>query len=313
MSAISRIAVVGSINMDCVLKVPRLPVSGETLIGEEYQLFPGGKGANQAVGAVRLGAEVAMIGCVGDDPAGSQLREGLANEGVSTTHVRSVAGMTSGMAMITLTGTGQNTIVLAPGANMHVSREQVNAAREILESCDVLLLQLEIPVEIVELSAGIAGNGPCRVILNPAPARDIGSEVLELADYLVPNEVEAAILTGHEVKDETSAERAARVLQNMSNGAVIAMTLGGRGALLLGNEKRPVWVPAPTVDVVDTTAAGDAFVAGMAVALAEGGLDAEAVRWGCAAGALAVTKLGAQPSLPTREDIQKLLVRSPAS
>ena len=301
-----KIAVVGSINIDCVLKVPHLPVPGETVIGEDYQLFPGGKGANQAVGAVRLGAEVAMIGCVGDDPFGPSLKEGLAKEGVSTKHVRSADGMSSGMALITLTEKGENTIVLAPGANMYVSREQVYVAKDLVENCDVVLLQLEIPLEVVEYAAGMARNHNHCVILDPAPARDIGRQVLGLVDYLVPNEVEAARLTGQEVTDVTSAERAAMALQEMCDGAVIVLTMGSRGALLQRNTEEPVWVPTPTVGVVDTTAAGDAFVAGMAVTLAEGKSDLEAVRWGCAAGALAVTKLGAQPSLPTRDDVQNL-------
>lgn len=305
----AKITVVGSINIDFVLKVPHLPVPGETLVGEDFELIPGGKGANQAVGAVRLGAEVAMVGCIGDDPFGSQLKEGLAKEGILTEHVYSTIGISSGMALITVAENGDNTIVLAPGANMRVSRDNVYAAHDIVANCDVLLLQLEIPLDVVEVAAGGARSHNHCVILNPAPAMDVGLEILRLADYLIPNEVEAAALTDHEVIDLASAERAATALQEMCGGAVIVLTMGSRGALLLRNSEKPVWVPTPSVNVVDTTAAGDAFVAGMAVALAEGKSDLEAVRWGCSAGALAVTRLGAQPSLPTRKEVRDLWSR----
>ena len=303
----ARITVVGSINIDLVLKVLQLPVPGETLSGEDFQLIPGGKGANQAVAAARLGAEVAMIGSIGDDPFGPRLREGLAQEGISTDHVCSVTGTTSGMALITVAEDGQNTIVLAPGANFHLSPDMVRGAEKLVENCDILLLQLEIPLRTVQLAARTAKRYKRRVILNPAPARDLGKETLHSVDYLVPNEVEAAALAGHEVTDLVSAEKAAMSLQQMCGGAVIVLTLGARGALLLRNGERPTPVPAPTVPVVDTTAAGDAFVAGMAVALANGKPDVEAVRWGCAAGALTVTKLGAQTSIPTEAEVRKLL------
>jgi len=296
----ANVVVVGSVNMDVVVKVPHLPLPGETLTGENFEMIPGGKGANQAVAATRLGANVVMIGCVGDDPFARRLREALAREGISTEYICSVSGITSGMALITLDENGQNTIVLSPGANMHVSPDRVKAAGHLVQECDVLLLQLEVPLETVGVAARMARSFNRRVILNPAPAKDVGPELLRLVDYLVPNEIEAATLTGVEVRNTVSAERAAAALQQMCGGAVVVLTMGSRGALMLQDEK-PTWVPAPSVVVVDTTAAGDAFVAAMAVALAQGKSDLDAVRWGCAAGSLAVTKLGAQPSLPTRE------------
>lgn len=303
----AKITVVGSINIDLVLRVPHLPVPGETLAGDDFQLIPGGKGANQAVAAARLGAEVAMVGSVGDDPFARRLEEGLAREGISTDHISSVKGTTSGMALITVAPGGQNTIVLSPGANAHVSRDMVFSAEKLLETCDALLLQLEIPLETVEFAARLAKNHGCRVILNPAPARDVPARLLQSVDYLVPNEVEAAALTGRKVTDQASAKKAAVTLQEMCGDATVVITLGSRGALLLGKGKTLVSIPTPRVPAVDATAAGDAFVAGMAVALAEGKTDVEAVRWGCAAGALTVTKLGAQTSIPIKAEVKRLL------
>jgi ribokinase len=303
----ARITVVGSINIDLVLQVAHLPAPGETLTGDDFQLIPGGKGANQAVGAARLGAEVAMIGSVGDDPFGPRLKEGLAKEGISTEHISKVAGTTSGMALITVAQDGQNTIVLSPGANFRVSRDMAHTAERVLKNCDVLLLQLEIPLEIVEFTARVAKSHNRCVVLNPAPAKDLSTGLLQSVDYLVPNEVEAAVLTGQKVTDMVSAARAAATLQEMCGGAAIVITMGSRGALLLRNGEEPVSVPTPSVSAVDTTAAGDAFVAGMAVALANGKPDVEAVRWGCAAGALTVTTLGAQTSIPTETDVRQLL------
>jgi ribokinase len=303
----SKITVVGSINIDLVLQAPHLPAPGETLTGKDFRLIPGGKGANQAVAAARLGADVAMIGAVGNDPFGPGLKEGLAKEGISTKHVQVVTGTTSGMALITVAEDGENTIVLSPGANFHVSQEMVRAAERTVENSDVLLLQLEIPLEIVELAVRMAKIHNRCVILNPAPAKELGAELLQSVDYLIPNEVEAAALTGQEVTDLASAENALTRLQEISGGAGIVLTMGSRGALVSRKGQNSVSVPAPSVSAVDTTAAGDAFVAGMAVALADGKPDVEAVSWGCAAGALTVTKLGAQTSIPTETEVKHLL------
>jgi ribokinase len=303
----ARITVVGSINIDLVLKVSHLPAPGETLSSDDFQLIPGGKGANQAVGAARLGAKVAMLGSVGDDPFGPRLKDGLTKEGISTEHVCTIPGTTSGMALITVAENGQNTIVLSPGANGLVSQDMVQAAEKLVENCDLLLLQLEIPLETVEFAVRLAKSHDRRVILNPAPAKNMKAELLQSVDYLVPNEVEAADLTGQEVADLASAERAAVTLQEMCGGAVIVITLGSQGALLLQKGEKPLAVPTLMVPAVDTTAAGDAFVAGMAVALAKGKPAVEAVRWGCAAGSLTVTKLGAQTSIPTEAEVKQLL------
>jgi ribokinase len=211
------------------------------------------------------------------------------------------------MALITVAKGGQNTIILSPGANSHVSREMVHSADKVVENCDVMLLQLEIPLEVVKLAARKARSWNRCVILNPAPARDLEPELLQLVDYLVPNEVEAAALTHQEIIDLATAERAAAKLQDMSGDAVIVITLGPQGALLSKRGETPICIPTPSVTAVDTTAAGDAFVAGMAVALANGKPDAEAVRWGCTAGALAVTKFGAQTSIPSEADVKELL------
>jgi ribokinase len=303
----AKITVVGSLNTDLIFKVRRLPVPGETLIGEDLRFAPGGKGANQAVAAARLGAEVAMVGCVGDDSFGSKLQEGLTREGISTEHLYKKMGATSGTALITVAEDGQNTIVLAPGANFHLSPDMVYGAEGLLKTCDAVLVQLEIPLHIVELAVQVAKHHNRCIILNPAPAQELGPGLLELVDYLVPNEVEAAALTGQEVTDIESAESAGRTLQEMCKGAVVVITLGSRGALLVGKGGKGVAIPAPSVTAVDATAAGDAFVGGMAVALAKGKPDPEAVREGCVAGGLAATRLGAQTSLPTEAEVGQLL------
>jgi len=302
-----KITVVGSINLDSVIKVPHLPVAGETVIGREFQLIPGGKGANQAVGATRLGAEVAMIGCVGDDSYGFRLKQGLAEEGINTDQVYSTIGVSSGMALITVAEDGENTIALALGANAHVLPDKLQALEPLLKNSDILLLQLEIPLETVEAAIRIARRHRCRVVLNPAPAHSMDPEILRQVDYFVPNEIEAAALTSLEVMDSGTAEIAAIALRDLCGAAAIVITMGPHGALLLQNGGDPQWVPAPSVRAVDTTSAGDAFVAGMAVGLARGKSDLEAVRWGCTAGALATTKLGAQPSLPNGEAFQRAL------
>jgi ribokinase len=300
-----KIAVVGSLNMDLVVRVPHMPIPGETVIGSDFRTIPGGKGANQAVAAARLGVEVSMIGRVGDDDFGRAQLRNLGELGIDTTHVLVDPEAATGIALITLDASGQNSIVLAPGANMRLTKEDISAAQGAIVQSDILVLQLESPLEVVTYAIDIAHAEGVKVILNPAPARPLPEETLARLDYLIPNESETALLTGIEVADIHSAKEAAARLREEGVGTVI-LTLGDRGAFLASAEES-MHVPGYEVEVVDTTAAGDAFVGGLAVALAQGQDLAEAVRYANAAGALAVTRLGAQPSLPTRQEVEEFM------
>jgi len=303
----AKIAVVGSLNMDLVVRVPHMPIPGETVIGSDFRTIPGGKGANQAVAATRLGAEVTMIGRVGDDDFGRAQLRNLGELGVDTTHVIVDPEAATGIALITLDASGQNSIVLASGANMRLTTEDINAAQDAILQSDVLVLQLESPLEVVAYAIDMAHAEGVEVILNPAPAQPLAKETLVKLDYLIPNESETVLLTGIEVADINSAKAAAERLRGEGVGTVI-LTLGDRGAFLV-SATESVHVPGYEVEVVDTTAAGDAFVGGFAVALAQGQNLAEAVRYANAAGALAVTRLGAQPSLPTRQEVEEFMKR----
>lgn len=299
----NRITVLGSLNMDLVIRAPRHPLPGETLTGGPFRTFPGGKGANQAVAAARLGGQVTMIGRVGADPFGDTLIAGLQADGVDTACVGRSTEAT-GVALITVSTAGENTIVIAPGANGSVSPDTVMTYRDAIISADALLLQLEVPLPAVEAAAGLAHAAGVPVILNPAPAQPLPASLLRHVTYLIPNQHEAALLAGLPTDTDAGAAAAARALQAAGIQTVV-MTLGERGALVFA-DGRQVSVPSYPVQVVDTTAAGDAFVAAFAVALTEGKSPVAAARWGCAAGALACTVLGAQPSLPRREAVLAL-------
>ena len=303
----SRVTVVGSLNMDLVARAPRIPEPGETIIGGEFCNVPGGKGANQAVAAARIGALVSMVGRVGSDAFAEPLLHNLASDGIDHTFVTRDSEAATGVALIVVDDVGQNSIVVASGANMRFSPTDVDAAKAAIAAADVVLLQLESPLDAVTRAAEIARAHGVRVVLNPAPARPLPATLLSLVDVLVPNESETELLTGLPVGDQAEAEAAAAALQEMGVGTVI-LTLGERGALL-AREGEVTLLPAFDVTPVDTTAAGDAFVGGLGVALAEGKTLAEAVRWGNAAGALATTRLGAQPSLPTRGALEALLAK----
>jgi len=301
----ARVAVVGSLNMDLVTRTPRIPRPGETIIGHDFHTLPGGKGANQAVAAARLGACVSMVGRVGHDAFASSLLDNLAAAGVDHTFVTPDLEAATGVALIEVDDSGQNSIVVASGANMRLSPADVDTAEAVIAAADVLLLQLESPLEVVIRAAQLAHTHRAMVILNPAPACPLPSTLLSLVDVLAPNESETALLTGMPVGNRAEAEAAATALRQLGVEIVI-LTLGEQGALLARAEGIE-YFPAFAVRPVDTTAAGDAFMAGLAVALAEGQPLAEAVRWGNAAGALATTQLGAQPSLPTRQALEALL------
>jgi ribokinase len=297
------IVVVGSLNADLVVRAPRFPQPGETISGEDLKIIPGGKGANQSVAAARQGASVTMVGRVGNDSFGPELIHNLKQNRVDTSHVQIDSQAATGTATIIVDANGQNSIVLSPGGNGRVSAADVNQVS--FSDYKLLLLQLEIPLEPVLAAAQRAKEQGLQVVLNPAPARDLPEELIALADFIVPNEGELSLLTGQPVHNLSSAESAAKML--LARGAqTVIVTLGANGALIVNNEVTK-HIPSFQVDVVDTTAAGDAFIGGFAAKLLESGGLQDAVRYGCACGALAATKFGAQPSMPTTEEVEGVM------
>lgn len=299
------ITVFGSLNMDLVIRTSHLPRTGETVLGGAFATFPGGKGGNQAVAAARLGAAVTMIGRVGADAFGRNLRDGLAAEGIDVSQVRVDQDAATGVALITVDRSGRNTIVVASGANMRVAVADMDAARALLTSSQVLLLQLEVPLEVVRHAVQVAHDAGCRVILDPAPAPPalLPEDMYRYLSVVNPNEVEAQALTGISISDESDARRAAERLLDYGCRAVV-IKLGERGAYAATDGVRAA-IPAIPVDVVDTTAAGDAFAAGMAVALAEGKALVDSARFANIVAAISVTRMGAQPSMPIRADVEE--------
>lgn len=298
----ANVVVIGSLNMDLVTRAPRLPKGGETLIGHSFATVSGGKGANQAVAAARLGAQVAMVGCVGNDDYGVQLREALLAEQIDCQAVSTVED-SSGVALIVVDDNSQNAIVIVAGANGAMTPAVIDRFDAVLQAADVIICQLEIPDATVGHALKRARALGKTVILNPAPAsRPLPADWFAAIDYLIPNESEASALSGLPVDSLQSAESAANQLIAMGAGKVI-ITLGAQGSLF-ANGKGFEHFPAPKVQAVDTTAAGDTFVGGFAAALASGKSEAEAIRYGQVAAALSVTRAGAQPSIPTMSDVQ---------
>lgn len=299
----AKVVVVGSLNMDLVTRAERLPRAGETLAGDSFAIVPGGKGANQAVAAARLGASVAMIGCVGDDAYGEQLRAGLLAERIDCQAVTSVVGVSSGVALIVVDASSQNAIVIVAGGNGRLTPDAVAAFDAKLAEADVIICQLEVPMDTVAYALKRGRELGKIVILNPAPASaPLPADWYSLIDYLIPNESEAAALSGLPVDSLASAEAAATRLL-AAGAAKVIITLGAQGSLFADGQ-RVEHFPAPKVQAVDTTAAGDTFVGGFAAALAQGKSEVEAIRFGQIAGALSVTRAGAQPSIPTLNDVQ---------
>jgi ribokinase len=297
----AKLLVLGSLNLDLVLHVPRMPAAGETLASDASATFCGGKGANQAVACARMGAVVSMIGRIGDDPAGAMLRTALTDEGINPAGVVVTEGVASGTAAILLTPDGQNRIILAAGANGRVSPKDVAAQATLFESARMLVCQLEVPLETVEAAAAYAATRSIPVLLNPAPARALPAELLAHIDYLVPNESEAAALTGIEVRDVASAKEAALLLRQRGVGVVV-VTLGASG-ILIADDRGCRHMPALPTDVVDTTAAGDSFIGGFATGIAEGmDIDA-AAQLGLRVARICVSRIGAQASLPRRGEL----------
>jgi len=301
----SRIVVVGSSNTDMVVKSNRLPAPGETVTGGQFVMVPGGKGANQAVAAARLGAEVTFVAKVGADMFGDEAIEGYRREGILTDLVLRDADLHTGVALILVDDGGENLISVASGANHALTPKDVDAAAERVRMAAVMMIQLEIPMDTVIRAAQLAAKVNVPVVLDPAPAPDgpLDAALLEFVTYLTPNETEAQRLTGIEVTDEDSAKAAAeKLLDAGARNAIV--TLGGKGALVASTEGSFL-VPGYKVEAADSTAAGDAFNGALAAALAAGQSLDEAVRQANLVGALSVTRLGAQPSLPTAEELRR--------
>lgn len=303
----SHIVVVGSLNADFVVRLPRFPQPGETVAGRDFQIHPGGKGANQACAAARLGGQVSMLGQVGNDAQADWLKQNLASVGVDAALVHRDSNVSSGIAIITINAAGQNQIVIVSGANGTFGLEHLERGRDLIASARFVLLQLEIPLATVEAAALLARKAGATVILDPAPAQKLSTAVLACADYLTPNETELAILADARPGELTRAE-ATRLAQTLrERGAKkVLVKMGAQGALLLTEHDEHFW-PAIPVRAVDTTAAGDAFNAAFACALANGRSEFDAGRFATAAAACSVTRAGAQPSMPTRAEVEALL------
>ena len=296
-----KIVVIGSTNTDMVIKTSHLPLPGETILGGEFLMNPGGKGANQAVAASRLGGDVAFISKTGNDIFGEQSVENLSREGVNTENIVVDPENPSGVALITVDSRAENCIVVAPGSNMTLKPDDIDKAIKQIEMADIVLLQLEIPIETVEYTAQIAFRNEKRVILNPAPAQKLSDSILKTIYILTPNETEAEILTGVKVTNTDTAKKAAQILLKKSVEIAI-ITMGANGAFVHTNSLSEL-VPAPEVKAVDTTAAGDTFNGALAVAVSEGFNIREAVQFANKAASIAVTRLGAQASTPYRREV----------
>jgi ribokinase len=295
-----RIVVLGSLNMDLVARVPHVPEAGETLTGHSMATVPGGKGANQAVSCARQGAQVQMVGCVGDDGYGAALRQALQRDSIDTTALRTVAAEATGVALILVEDSGQNRIVLNPGANASFTVDEA-ALRQQLQGAAFMVTQFEIPLAQAAKAMAVAHAAGCKVLLNPSPVQAIAEPLWTLIDTLVVNEIEAKTLSGLAVESPQEAAVAGQVLRSKGVARVV-VTLGAHGAVAVA-EGGATYHPALKVKAVDTTAAGDTFLGALAKALAEGLSLNEAVRLGIRAAALCVQLPGAQPSIPRRDAV----------
>lgn len=303
----SALAVLGSINADHILNLSRFPRPGETVIGETYSLAFGGKGANQAVAAGRAGADVAFIACLGEDDTGSRIRQQLTQDKVDTAAVETIKGTVTGVAMIFVNGEGENVIGISAGANAALTPDCVARHQSIIAQASALLMQLESPLASVLAAARIARAHQTQVILNPAPATALDDELLALVDVITPNETEAETLTGIAIRTDADAARASAVLH--AKGIQTVLITLGRGGVWLSEQGQGERIPGFSVKAVDTIAAGDTFNGAFITARLEGKTLAEAVRFAHAAAAIAVTRPGAQPSVPWRTEIERFLLQ----
>jgi|TARA_B100000959_G_scaffold151550_1_gene158928 ribokinase len=302
-----KIVIVGSINTDMIVKVPRIPKPGETILGGKFSTAAGGKGANQAVAATRAGGNVTFIARVGNDMFGKQALEDFESNNINAKYIKTDNAEPSGVALIFVDEKGENSIAVASGANARLSHRDVTEAEEVIKSADILLMQLETPMESVKRAAKIAKEAGVKVILNPAPACPLDNTLLSTLYVITPNESEAELLTDISVTDFPSAEKAAFIL--LDRGVEVAIiTMGIKGALIKTRELTKI-IPGFKVNAVDSTAAGDVFNGSLVVAMAEGKTLEETVQFANAAAALSVTKLGAQPSAPKRVEIERMLLK----
>lgn len=302
----NKLVVLGSVNADHVLQVASFPRPGETLHGHSYCVIPGGKGANQAVAAARLGADIAFIASVGDDSFGREMCEAFAKEGMNTEAVMIEEGVPTGIAMIQVAATGENSICISAEANGCLSPARIQPHHHLIENADTLLMQLETPIETIEAAAKVAKQSGTRVVLNPAPAQPLSDDLLQLVDMITPNETEAELLTGVKVEDMASAQKAADVLHTKGIKQVM-ITLGSQGVWLSQNGEGQQ-VLGFRVDAKDTTAAGDTFNGALLTALQEGRALEPAIRFAHAAAAISVTRMGAQTSIPHRREVERFLI-----
>ncbi len=303
-----KVTVVGSANVDLVIRAERMPNKGETLIGEAFDIFTGGKGFNQATAAARLGAEVTFIGRIGEDAFGEMLRSAMESEQIDTRYVKIDADNGTGIATIVVEPDGDNSIIVVPRANMCITPTDIDAAGDSIANADVLLLQLETPIDASQRAAEIARQNGTIVLLDPAPARQLPVDLLKKIDILTPNASEATVLSGQEVSTPDSITTAKTMQKQINQDGLssVVLTLGEQGVLLC-TPTETEHIPAISVEVVDTTGAGDAFSGALATALANGNNITESVKYATAAGAAACTVLGATPSMPTQEKLKAIL------
>lgn len=303
----NKLVVLGSVNADHVLQVPTFPKPGETLTGHNYAVIPGGKGANQAVAAARLGTLTTFIAAVGDDPFGINIRHDFEQDGINISSVSIIENCPTGIAIIQVSAEGENTICISPEANEKLDKSLVEASADLIADADQLLMQLETPLEGVQVAAEIASGAHTKVILNPAPARPLPDSLLALVDIITPNETEAELLTGIKVTDDSSAQQAADRLHDKGIGMVM-ITLGAKGVWLSCSQEHKL-IPGFRVKAIDTTAAGDTFNAAFVTGLLEEKSLDDSIRFAHAAAALSVTRHGAQTSIPSRNDVDNFLTQ----
>ncbi|MGV3003190.1 ribokinase [Vibrio sp.] len=304
----NKLIVLGSVNADHVLQVPSFPRPGETLMGRNYQVISGGKGANQAVAAARLGADIGFIACVGSDSFGQNIIQSFAQDGINTDYISTIPSTPTGVALIQVSDEGENSICLSPEANNALDQDRVSIFKDPIQHCDYLLLQLETPLNGIESAIKLAkssSNSGIKVVLNPAPAKALPDSILNSIDIITPNETEAEVLTGITITDDNSAQEAANNLHEKGISTVI-ITLGAKGVWLSENRKGKI-IQGFKVKALDTTAAGDTFNGAFVTALLEGMATIPAIQFAHAAAALAVTRFGAQTSIPTRQETNDFL------
>jgi ribokinase len=300
-----KITVIGSSNTDLVATVLKLPSPGETVMGNDFIIAPGGKGANQAVAIARIGGDVTFIAKIGTDDNGNQSLKNFKKDGINTEFVFQTDEVPSGVALIFVDKNGENMLVPVPGANGKLCPDDIDKARKAIENANIIVLQLEVPLETVEHAINVAYKANVSIVLNPAPGRKLEPSIIKMVSYITPNETEAEILTDIKVIDDSSAQEAGkRLLEFGAKTAII--TLGKRGVMIV-NPDDSYLVPAFVVDAVDATAAGDAFTGGFAYAIATGKDIKSSARFGNAVAGLTVTKMGAQPSMPTKDELDEFL------